>query len=135
MGYLYFGRVCLGSVCGYLWVLGLRVYFRRSWRDRPVLLGHLDRPWELYRGLRRFFADSYRVLRRRCLVYAAIVSAFSVLQRCRVGKRDWRLRSEAVELLRVLLGELRGVGRLCRRFGFVDIVMKTLHDIGCRMPV
>jgi len=121
--YLYFGRVCIGPICGFMWILGTRIYFRRSWRDKPTLLGHLDKPGEVLATLRRLFSASYASARRTCVAYLAAVSAMAALQHCRPTRRGWGLRREAMGLLRELLEELRPLRpRLrCRRVGVVDV--------------
>ncbi|CCC81011.1 paREP9 family protein [Thermoproteus tenax Kra 1] len=41
--YLYFGRVRVGPLAGYLWLLGRRLYLKLGWRPRDtVYLGSVD---------------------------------------------------------------------------------------------
>jgi hypothetical protein len=49
--YLYIGRVDVGGVSGYMWVLGLRLYVKRP-RD-TVYLGNLSDPLSVALRIRR----------------------------------------------------------------------------------
>jgi len=52
--YLYVGRVWVGPLSGYLWLLGNRLYLKLGWRPRNTyFLGNLTDPLTLAARLKR----------------------------------------------------------------------------------
>jgi hypothetical protein len=54
--YLYVGKVQVGPLSGFLWLLGSGLYLKLSWRSRDTyFLGNLSDPLSLAARLKRLF--------------------------------------------------------------------------------
>jgi hypothetical protein len=83
--YLYVGRVRVGPLSGYLWLLGRRLYLKLSWRPSDTyFLGNLSDPLSLAARLIPRPVD----VRKAAF---ALAKALYVAKRCRDGPR-WRIR-------------------------------------------
>jgi hypothetical protein len=75
--YLYVGRVRVGPLSGYLWLLGHRLYLKLGWRPRDTyFLGNLTDPLTLAARLKRLIPRPVDVRR------AAVQLAKRWLLRC-----------------------------------------------------
>jgi len=96
--YLYLGKVSLGSLSGYLWLLGRRLYLKLGWRPRETyFLGNLGDPLSVAVRLRRLVP---RPMERRAaaVIARALAAALYVARRCRDSPR-WRVRAWEAESL------------------------------------
>ncbi|AET34055.1 hypothetical protein [Pyrobaculum ferrireducens] len=98
--YLYIGRVDIGGVSGYMWILGLRLYVKLGWRPRDtVYLGNLSDPLSVALRIRRLAPRPVDVGRLAYVVARALAAARYVAERCRDSPR-WRIRTwEALALI------------------------------------
>jgi len=95
--YLYMGRVQVGPLSGYLWLLGGRLYLKLSWRSRDTyLLGNLTDPLTLAARLKRLIPRPVDVRRVAVALARALAAALYVARRCRDGPR-WRIRTWEAE--------------------------------------
>jgi hypothetical protein len=99
MPYIYIGRVGLGGISGYLWLLGGRLYLKLGWRPRDTLfLGNLGDPLSVALRLRRLLARPVDVRRAAVTLARALAASLYVARRCRDGPR-WRVRAWEAEAL------------------------------------
>jgi hypothetical protein len=98
--YLYIGRVGVGGVSGYMWVLGLRLYVKLGWRlGDTVYLGNLSDPLSVALWVRRLAPRPVDVRRLAHTVARALAAARYVAERYRDSPR-WRIRTwEALALI------------------------------------
>jgi hypothetical protein len=65
--YLYIGKVQVGPLSGYLWLLGNRLYLKLSWRPRDTyFLGNLSDPLTLAARLKRLIPRPVDVRKSCC---------------------------------------------------------------------
>ena len=90
--YLYVGRVQIGSITGYLWLLGNRLYLRLGWRPRDTyFLGNLSDPLTLAARLKRLIPRPVDVRRVAAALAKALAAALYLARRCRDSPR-WKIR-------------------------------------------
>jgi hypothetical protein len=90
--YLYVGRVRVGPLSGYLWLLGNRLYLKLSWRPSDTyFLGNLSDPLTLAARLKRLIPRPVDVRRAAVALAKALASALYVARRCRDSPR-WKVR-------------------------------------------
>jgi len=90
--YLYVGKVQIGSLRGYLWLLGGRLYLKLGWRPSGTyFLGNLTDPLSLAARLRRLIPRPVDV-RKAVALAKALAAALYVARRCRDGPR-WKIRT------------------------------------------
>jgi hypothetical protein len=96
--YLYVGKVQIGPLKGYLWLLGGRLYLKLGWRPRDTyFLGNLSDPLSLAAGLRRLVAPRPVDVRKAAVQLAkALAVALYVARRCRDGPK-WKVRTWEAE--------------------------------------
>jgi hypothetical protein len=86
--YLYIGRVRVGPLSGYLWLLGGRLYLKLGWRPSDTyFLSNLSDPLSLAAGLRRLIPRPVDVRRAAFALAKALAAALYVARRCRDGPR------------------------------------------------
>jgi hypothetical protein len=97
--YLYVGRVQIGSITGYLWLLGNRLYLKLGWRSRDTyFLGNLTDPLTLAARLRRLIPRPVDVRKAAVALAKALAAALYVARRCRDSPR-WKIRVWEAEAL------------------------------------
>jgi hypothetical protein len=90
--YLYVGRVQVGPLSGYLWLLGRRLYLKLGWRPRDTyFLGNLTDPLTLAARLKRLIPRPVDVKRVAATLAKALAAALYVARRCGDGPR-WKIR-------------------------------------------
>ncbi len=90
--YLYVGRVRVGPLSGYLWLLGNRLYLKLGWRPRDTyFLGNLTDPLTLAAKLRRLMPRPVDVRRAAVQLAKALAAALYVARRCRDSPK-WKVR-------------------------------------------
>ncbi|MFZ8806559.1 MAG: hypothetical protein ACO2PN_00435 [Pyrobaculum sp.] len=90
--YLYIGKVQIGSLTGYLWLLGNRLYLKLSWRPRDTyFLGNLSDPLSLAARLKRLIPRPVDVRKAAFALAKALAAALYVARRCRDSPR-WKIR-------------------------------------------
>ncbi len=90
--YLYVGRVRVGPLSGYLWLLGNRLYLKLGWRPRDTyFLGNLSDPLTLAARLKRLMPRPVDVRRAAVQLAKALAAALYVARRCRDSPR-WKIR-------------------------------------------
>ena len=90
--YLYVGKVRVGPLTGYLWLLGSRLYLKLSWRPSDTyLLGNLSDLPSLAARLRRLVPRPVDVRRAAVALAKALAAALYVARRCRDSPR-WKIR-------------------------------------------
>jgi hypothetical protein len=90
--YLYIGKVQIGSLSGYLWLLGRRLYLKLSWRPRDTyFLGNLSDPLSLAARLKRLIPRPVDVRKAAFALARALAAALYVARRCRDSPR-WKIR-------------------------------------------
>jgi hypothetical protein len=90
--YLYVGKVRVGPLSGYLWLLGNRLYLKLSWRPRDTyFLGNLTDPLTLAARLKRLMPRPVDVRKAAVQLAKALVAALYVARRCRDSPR-WKIR-------------------------------------------
>jgi hypothetical protein len=95
--YLYVGKVRLGPLSGYLWLLGSRLYLKLSWRPRDTyFLGNLSDPLSLAVRLKRLIPRPVDVRKAAFALAKALAAALYVARRCRDSPR-WKIRTWEVE--------------------------------------
>ena len=86
--YLYVGRVRVGPLSGYLWLLGNRLYIKLGWRSRDTyFLGNLTAPLSLAARLKRLIPRPVDVRRAAVALVRALAVALYVARRCKDGPR------------------------------------------------
>jgi len=97
--YVYLGKVSLGSLSGYLWLLGRRLYLKLGWRPRETyFLGNLGDPLSVAVRLRRLVPRLVDVRRAAAVIARALAASLYVARRCRDSPR-WTRAWEAEPLL------------------------------------
>jgi len=90
--YLYVGKVWVGPLSGYLWLLGSRLYLKLSWRPSDTyFLGNLSDPLSLAAKLKRLIPRPVDVRRAAVALAKALAAALYVVRRCRDSPR-WKIR-------------------------------------------
>ncbi len=90
--YLYVGRVRVGPLSGYLWLLGRRLYLKLGWRPRDTyFLGNLSDPLTLAARLKRLIPRPVDVRKAAVQLAKALAAALYVARRCRDSPR-WKIR-------------------------------------------
>ncbi len=91
--YLYVGRVWVGSLSGYLWLLGSRLYLKLGWRPRDTyFLGNLSDPLTLAARLKRLVPRPVDVRGAAVQLAKALASALCLARRCRDSPK-WKIRT------------------------------------------
>jgi hypothetical protein len=97
--YLYVGRVRVGPLSGYLWLLGNRLYLKLGWRPRDTyFLGNLSDPLTLAARLKRLIPRPVDVRRAAVQLAKALVAALYLARRCRDSPR-WKIRTWEAEAM------------------------------------
>jgi len=95
--YLYVGKVQVGPLCGYLWLLGSRLYLKLGWRPSDTyFLGNLTDPLTLAARLKRLILRPVDVRKAAFALAKALVAALYVARRCRDSPR-WKIRTWEAE--------------------------------------
>jgi hypothetical protein len=95
--YLYIGKVRVGPLSGYLWLLGSRLYLKLGWRPGDTyFLGNLTDPLTLAARLKRLIPRPVDVRRAAVQLARALAVALYVARRCRDSPR-WKIRTWEVE--------------------------------------
>ncbi len=90
--YLYVGRVRVGPLSGYLWLLGSRLYLKLGWRPRDTyFLGNLADPLTLAVRLKRLIPRPVDVRRVAVALAKALATALYLARRCRDSPK-WKIR-------------------------------------------
>jgi hypothetical protein len=97
--YLYIGKVQVGPLSGYLWLLGNRLYLKLSWRPRDTyFLGNLSDPLTLAARLKRLIPRPVDVRRAAVQLAKALAAALYVARRCRDSPK-WKVRTWEAEMM------------------------------------
>jgi len=97
--YLYVGRVQVGPLSGYLWLLGGRLYLKLSWRPRDTyFLGNLSDSLTLAARLRRLIPRPVDVRKAAFALARALAAALYVARRCRDSPK-WKIRTWEAEAM------------------------------------
>jgi hypothetical protein len=97
--YLYIGKVQVGPLSGYLWLLGNRLYLKLSWRRRDTyFLGNLSDPLSLAARLKRLIPRPVDVRRAAVQLAKALAAALYVARRCRDSPK-WKVRTWEAEMM------------------------------------
>jgi hypothetical protein len=95
--YLYVGKVRVGLLSGYLWLLGNRLYLKLGWRPRDTyFLGNLSDPLSLAAKLRRLMPRPVDVRKAAVALARALAASLYVARRCRDSPR-WKIRTWEAE--------------------------------------
>ncbi len=95
--YLYIGKVQVGPLSGYLWLLGRRLYLKLGWRPSDTyFLGNLSDPLSLAVRLRRLIPRPVDVRRAAVQLAKALAAALYLARRCRDSPR-WKIRTWEAE--------------------------------------
>ncbi len=95
--YLYVGKVRVGPLSGYLWLLGSRLYLKLGWRSRDTYcLGNLTDPLTLAARLKRLIPRPVDVRRAAVQLARALAAAMYLARRCRDSPR-WKIRTWEAE--------------------------------------
>ena len=90
--YLYVGKVQVGPLSGYLWLLGSRLYLKLGWRPSDTyFLGNLSDPLTLAARLKRLIPRPADVRRAAAALARALTAALYLARRCRYSPR-WKIR-------------------------------------------
>ncbi len=90
--YLYIGKVRVGPLSGYLWLLGSRLYLKLGWRPRDTyFLGNLTDPLSLAVRLKRLIPRPVDVRKAAVQLAKALAAALYLARRCRDSPR-WKIR-------------------------------------------
>ncbi len=77
--YLYIGRIQMGPLSGYLWLLGGRLYLKLGWRPSDTyFLGNLSDPLSLAARLRRLVPRPVDVRRAAVALARALAATWFV---------------------------------------------------------
>jgi len=91
--YLYVGKVRVGPLSGYLWLLGSRLYLKLSWRPGDTyFLGNLTDPLSLAARLKRLIPRPVDVRKAAVALARALAASLYVARRCRDSPR-WKIRA------------------------------------------
>jgi hypothetical protein len=97
--YLYIGKVQVGPLSGYLWLLGSRLYLKLGWRPSDTYsLGNLSDPLTLAARLKRLISRPVDVRKAAVALARALATALYVARRCRDGPR-WKIRTWEAEAM------------------------------------
>jgi hypothetical protein len=97
--YLYVGRVRVGPLSGYLWLLGRRLYLKLGWRPSDTyFLGNLTDPLSLAARLKRLMPRPVDVRRAAVQLARALAAALYLARRCRDSPR-WKIRTWEAEMM------------------------------------
>jgi hypothetical protein len=97
--YHYVGKVQVGPLSGYLWLLGNRLYLKLSWRPSDTyFLGNLTDPLTLAARLKRLIPRPVDVRRAAVALAKALAAALYVARRCRDSPR-WKIRAWEAEAM------------------------------------
>jgi len=97
--YLYVGKVRVGPLSGYLWLLGVRLYLKLGWRPRDTyFLGNLSEPLTLAARLKRLVPRPVDVRRVAAALAKALAASLYLARRCRDGPR-WKIRTWEAEAI------------------------------------
>jgi hypothetical protein len=97
--YLYIGKVRVGPLTGYLWLLGGRLYLKLGWRPRDTyFLGNLSDPLTLAVRLKQLIPRPVDVRRAAAALAKALAAALYVTRRCRDSPR-WKIRVWEAEMM------------------------------------
>jgi hypothetical protein len=97
--YLYVGKVRVGPLFGYLWLLGNRLYLKLSWRPRDTyFLGNLSDPLTLAVRLKRLIPRPVDVRRAAVALAKALAAALYLARRCRDSPK-WKVRTWEAEAM------------------------------------
>ncbi len=97
--YLYVGKVQIGSLTGFLWLLGSRLYLKLGWRPRDTyFLGNLSDPLSLAVRLKRLIPRPVDVRKAAVQLARALAVALYVARRCRDSPR-WKIRVWEAEMM------------------------------------
>jgi hypothetical protein len=97
--YLYIGKVRVGPLSGYLWLLGNRLYLKLGWRPSDTyFLGNLSDPLSLAARLKRLIPRPVDVRRAAVQLAKALAAALYVARRCRDSPR-WKIRTWEAEAM------------------------------------
>jgi hypothetical protein len=89
--YLYVGKVQVGPLSGYLWLLGNRLYLKLGWRPSDTyFLGNLSDPLSLAARLKRLIPRPVDVRRAAVALAKALAAALYVARRYR-DSPQWRI--------------------------------------------
>ncbi len=95
--YLYIGKVRVGPLSGYLWLLGRRLYLKLGWRPRDTyFLGNLTDPLTLAARLKRLIPRPVDVRKAAVALARALTAALCVAGRCRDSTK-WKVRTWEAE--------------------------------------
>jgi hypothetical protein len=95
--YLYVGKVRVGPLTGYLWLLGVGLYLKLGWRPRDTyFLGNLSDPLTLAVRLKRLMPRPVDVRRAAVALARALAASLYVARRCRDSPR-WKIRTWEAE--------------------------------------
>ncbi len=95
--YLYVGKVRVGPLSGYLWLLGGRLYLKLGWRPRDTyFLGNLTDPLTLAARLRRLNPRPVDVRRAAVALARALAATLYLARRCR-DSPWWKIRTWGAE--------------------------------------
>jgi hypothetical protein len=82
--YLYVGKVRVGPLSGYLWLLGSRLYLKLGWRPRDTyFLGQPLRPALPSRQAKRLIPRPVDVRKAAVQLAKALAAALYLARRCR----------------------------------------------------
>ena len=97
--YLYVGKVQVGPLSGYLWLLGRRLYLKLGWRPGDTyFLGNLTDPLTLAAKLRRLMPRPVDIRRAAVQLAKALVAALYVARSCRDSPK-WKVRTWEAEAM------------------------------------
>jgi len=95
--YLYVGKVRVGPLSGYLWLLGSRLYLKLGWRPSDThFLGNLSDPLTLAARLKRLIPRPVDVRKAAVALARALTVALYLAIRCRDSPR-WKIRTWEAE--------------------------------------
>jgi hypothetical protein len=97
--YLYVGKVQVGPLSGYLWLLGNRLYLKLGWRPSDTyFLGNLSDPLSLAARLKRLIPRPVDVRNAAVALAKALAVALYVARRCRDSPK-WKVRTWEAEMM------------------------------------
>jgi hypothetical protein len=97
--YLYIGKVRVGPLSGYLWLLSNRLYLKLGWRPSDTyFLGNLSDPLTLAARLKRLIPRPVDVRKAAVQLARALAAALYVARRCRDSPR-WKIRTWEAEAM------------------------------------
>jgi len=129
--YLYVGKVQVGPLSGYLWLLGSRLYLKLGWRPSDTyFLGNLSDPLTLAVRLKRLIPRPVDVRRAAVQLARALAAALYVARRCRDSPK-WKVRTwEAEAMILDAASALAWIWPAAHR-----ALRKELKKLGVEAPV